>query len=74
MAGKKTDKSKPRKKTSRRKNINRKNKPIKSAKRKLLRGTSSDFSAQIHQGVGPETAVRSGIAPRRDDEAEDGER
>lgn len=58
------------KKTARRKNSSLKDKSKNEAKPKRLKKSRDDFSAQIHQGVRPETYVKRGIARHNDDTPE----
>ena len=70
MRKKKPAKKKSGKKESAsRKNVNRRKKPIKRKKATHSKGPSGGSSAQIDQGVGPETASQSEIAPEIPDDA-----
>ena len=74
MPKKKPDKNKSgKKKSARRKRISRTKEPIPGKKPTYSNGASGSPSAQIHQGVGPETVRQSEIAPEiLDDAAEHG--
>jgi hypothetical protein len=70
MPKKKPDKKKSgKKKSASRKNVNRRKKPIQRKKPIHSKGSSGSSSAQIHQGVGPETTSQSKIAPEIPDDA-----
>ena len=65
MPKKKPDKKKRsgKKKSAIREKVNRRKKPVSHKRPTHSKGPSGGSSAQIHQGVGPEIASQSEIAP-----------
>jgi hypothetical protein len=73
MPKRKPDKKKPgkKKKFASRKKVNRRKKPIQRRKPTRSKVPSGSSSAQIHQGVGVETASQSESAPEIYDDAQE---